>query len=98
VDYDWPGNVRELQNVIERAVLIAEGKTIQATHLPEGLKKAPSFLLESLDQALSIENYTKEFIQRYESSMNEQKLADLLGITRKALWEKRKKWGLLKKT
>jgi DNA-binding NtrC family response regulator len=34
VDYDWPGNVRELQNVIERAVLIADGEVIRAEHLP----------------------------------------------------------------
>jgi len=40
---------------------------------------------------------TKEFIKRYETTMNEQRLADMLGITRKALWEKRKRWGLLKK-
>ena len=32
--YDWPGNVRELQNVIERAVLIADGEVIKAEHLP----------------------------------------------------------------
>ena len=49
---------------------------------------------EALDQALSIEDYTKAFIQRYETSLNEQRLAESLGITRKALWEKRKRWGL----
>ncbi len=36
--YDWPGNVRELENVIERAVVLAESDHIGAHHLPVGLK------------------------------------------------------------
>jgi Nif-specific regulatory protein len=36
--YHWPGNVRELENVIERAVLLAEGDVIQAHHLPPTLQ------------------------------------------------------------
>jgi DNA-binding NtrC family response regulator len=96
-DYDWPGNVRELQNVMERAVLLSDGKTIFPEHLPEDLRKGDPFVVKALDESLSIENYTREFITRYESTMNEQRLADLLGITRKALWEKRKRWGLVKK-
>ncbi|HPO91065.1 MAG TPA: sigma 54-interacting transcriptional regulator [Victivallales bacterium] len=38
--YKWPGNVRELENCIERAVLIAEGDTIEAMHLPPALQLA----------------------------------------------------------
>jgi DNA-binding NtrC family response regulator len=96
-DYHWPGNVRELQNIMERAVLIAEGKEISPENLPEGLKKTATFPLAALDQSLSIENYTKEFIKWYQSSLNEQQLSEKLGITRKALWEKRKRWGLERK-
>ena len=93
-DYPWPGNVRELQNIIERAVLITDRENIHPEHLPEGMKTANPYILEALDKSLSIENYTKQFIERYQSSLTEQKLAEKLGITRKALWEKRKKWGL----
>ena len=32
--YDWPGNVRELRNVVERAVVLAEGETLEAADLP----------------------------------------------------------------
>src|SRR3990170_4561847 len=32
--YSWPGNVRELRNVIERAVILARGEWIEASHLP----------------------------------------------------------------
>jgi DNA-binding NtrC family response regulator len=96
--YGWPGNVRELQNIIERAVLLADQEMILPEHLPEGLYHRPSFMTEALDSSMSIENYTKEFILRYQDNLSEQHLAERLGITRKSLWEKRKKWGLLKKS
>lgn len=97
LEYSWPGNVRELQNIIERAVLITESNTIFPEHFPEGLKAANPFLSEAFDRALSIEDYTKQFILRFQQSHNEQELAGMLGITRKALWEKRKRWGIKKK-
>jgi two-component system response regulator HydG len=37
VAYDWPGNVRELENVVERAVVLADGDAIEAYHLPTEL-------------------------------------------------------------
>lgn len=92
--YHWPGNVREVQNIMERAVLITDSNTIFPEHLPEGLRATASFSDASLDKALSIEEYTKEFIRKYQETANERQIADMLGITRKALWEKRKKWGL----
>jgi transcriptional regulator with GAF, ATPase, and Fis domain len=39
--YGYPGNIRELQNVVQRAVLLSEGETIEPRHLPEALR-APS--------------------------------------------------------
>lgn len=96
MDYYWPGNVRELQNIIERAVLISDTNTIFPEHLPEGMRGTSSFALESLESAFSIEEYTKEFILKYQNTHSEQKLSEMLGITRKSLWEKRKRWGLPK--
>lgn len=95
--YDWPGNVRELQNIIERAVLITEGNTIFPEHLPERFGAGDSVTTESLGNKLSIESYTKALIIRYQQNHTEQKLAEMLGITRKALWEKRKRWGIPRK-
>ncbi len=93
--YEWAGNVRELQNVIERAILICDGTVIGPEHLPGGV--LPSAEQDQVfDKKLSIEDYTKTFIQKYQSEFNEQQLAELLGITRKSLWEKRKKWGIQK--
>jgi DNA-binding NtrC family response regulator len=92
--YEWAGNVRELQNVIERAILISDGSMILPEHLPDGIKASASFQQQSFERKLSIEDYTKAFIMRYQTDCNEQQLADMLGITRKSLWEKRKKWGI----
>jgi len=94
MNYAWAGNVRELQNVIERAILISNGDVIMSEHLPVGMKAKASFEAEAFDKKFSIEGYTKAFVQRYQGEFNEQQLADMLSITRKSLWEKRKKWGM----
>ena len=39
VDYDWPGNIRELENVIQGAVILTDGDSITADHLPRGLQQ-----------------------------------------------------------
>ena len=93
-NYAWPGNVRELQNVVERAILIAEGGSITPESLPDGIRGSVTFREEVFDHKLTIEEYTKAFIVRYQKQFNEQRLAEMLGITRKSLWEKRKKWGI----
>jgi len=100
-DYDWPGNVRELQNIIERSVLLADGEVIVPSHLAEELRRRkPGVITNSANvpggTVLSIEEYTKEFILRHQAENSEQELAEKLGITRKSLWEKRKRWGIKK--
>jgi DNA-binding NtrC family response regulator len=95
-NYDWSGNVRELQNVIERAILISDGDLIAPDHLPVIMRMEAPFQSEVFGRKLSIGDYTKAFIRKYEGEHTEQQLADLLGITRKSLWEKRKKWGMQK--
>ncbi len=93
--HSWPGNIRELQNVIEQAVVFCETDTILPENLPDYIRSQEKFFEKAKEiPLLSIEEYTKEFILKYQSIYNEQELADMLGITRKALWEKRKKWGI----
>jgi DNA-binding NtrC family response regulator len=94
--YAWPGNVRELQNVLERAVLLCREEVISPSMLPDTLFHKSSFLQESMDKNLSIEEYTKAFISHFQDVYSEQDLAEKLGISRKTLWEKRKKWGFSK--
>jgi DNA-binding NtrC family response regulator len=78
-------------------VLITEASTLFPEHLPEGMKTPNTFVSQAFENALSIEEYTKQFILKYQARNTEQKLAEMLGITRKALWEKRKRWSLKKK-
>ncbi len=93
--HSWPGNIRELQNVIEQAVVFCETDTILPENLPDYIRSQEKFFEKAKEiPLLSIEEYTKEFILKYQSIYNEQELAHMLGITRKALWEKRKKWGI----
>ncbi len=96
MQYEWAGNVRELQNVIERAILIVDGDVIRPEHLPGGLRREVMPEQEAFGQKLSIEDYTKDFILRNQPEYTEQQIAEMLGITRKSLWEKRKKWGMSK--
>ena len=41
--HTWPGNVRELRNVIERALILCDGPTVEPEHLPMGVRVRPAF-------------------------------------------------------
>ena len=74
-------------------LIVSDGEDIGEGDLPVGLQGKDSFVDESSKKELSIEEYIRAFVARYQSRYGEQELADKLGITRKTLWEKRKKWG-----
>jgi len=90
----WPGNVRELRNVIERAALIEDGDRITVSSLPLGVSAdlvttaaRASWTLEELEA-----HYIREVLKM--TGANYSKAAEILGINRKTLLEKRKKYGL----
>lgn len=92
--YPWPGNVREMENVIEYALhLTDEGNPIRLEQLPPNLsgKKDASW---SPKDFVSIEEYTKQSVLILQRDHSEEQIAEILGISRKSLWEKRKRWGL----
>ncbi|OPX28865.1 MAG: hypothetical protein B1H08_05130 [Candidatus Omnitrophica bacterium 4484_171] len=101
--YDWPGNVRELENVIERAVILSKGKSIERDDLPENIldilssrngaskeKRGHRTLKEALgDSEREIIRNTLEVC-----SGNRKKAAQILGINRTTLYNKMREYGL----
>jgi len=93
--YHWPGNVRELRHVIERVLLTGVDR-IDATSLPADLLD-----IAGSDVATGGANRPTlaEIEQRYITLIlhvtrgNQTQAATILGISRKALWEKRKRYG-----
>ena len=86
--YSWPGNIRELENIIQRAVIMCDGK-VTVKHLPEQVKFKIDFPEESLKPLKQVE---KEYIQKVLASTgnNKTQAAKILGIDRKTLREKLK--------
>ncbi len=88
--YSWPGNVRELQHAVERAVILSSGLVLKSgdfTLQSSGTRKMKE------NQALNLEQVEKDVIEKAlrQSDGNLTKAADLLGITRFALYRKMKK-------
>src|SRR5207248_9349498 len=96
--YAWPGNVRELENMIERAVILAEGDVLNGRNLAEVAPALPmvraSVPLPGGARPLAIEEYIRAVVERFQDSYTETELARMLGIGRKALWVRRRQWGL----
>ncbi len=87
--YPFPGNIRELENMIERAIVIGNGKKILTRDLPFG-KDVIDSNIESLDE------FEKAFIQRIltKYSWNISRTAQALKVDRVTLYNKIKKYGL----
>ena len=96
--YPWPGNVRELENLIERAVILSDSRELTGRDLAEVAPALPMVRaatpLPGGARPLAIEEYIREVIERFQDSHSETELASILGIGRKALWMRRRQWGL----
>lgn len=91
--YAWPGNVRELRNVVERAVVMVDGDAITASSLqlaPADVIGAAARGHWTLDELEA--NYIREILR--ETRSNYSRAAAILGINRKTLLEKRRKYGI----
>lgn len=87
----WPGNVTELDNVLTRAAFVCRGSTLSADDL--GFNQTT---LGARD--LSLDEYFRYVVLRNQKELSETELANRLGISRKALWERRQKMQLLRDT
>ncbi len=90
--YDWPGNVRELEHAIERAVILCDSDVIGRDLLALNSRRTR----EGPDNGgtrtdLSLEEYFRAFVEAHQDEMTETQLAKRLGISRKALWERRQR-------
>jgi two-component system, NtrC family, response regulator AtoC len=94
--YEWPGNVRELKNAIEHALVFGKASLLEPSDFPEIVGATPG--AHGTSAALrSLEDLERDAIKatleatRYKIG----RAAEILGISRKTLLEKRKKYGLL---
>ncbi len=94
--YHWPGNVRELQNMIERAAILADSDVLSYNDMSNGQPSAPDLASGiTIDgQPLTVEDYMREIVRQYQSTHNEIEIARMLGIGRKALWIRRRRWAM----
>jgi len=93
--YDFPGNVRELRNIIEHAVLMAGGIVIGLEGLPEYLRSAAR-LMQSRTTKPSLAEleavYIREVLEYTRG--NKTRAAEILGISRKNLYEKMRRYNI----
>ena len=91
----WPGNVRELENVIKRAVILADGQVIRASELglqTASTEDAPLNLREARDEA-----ERREVVRAMaRANGNLSKAADLLGVSRPTLYDLLNRFGMRK--
>lgn len=98
IEYDYPGNIREMKNIIERATVLARQGEITPADLPAdlvpGAKKVSGIELSDLSSAVA--RTEKELIVKTLSHCGGKRTnaAELLGISRKNLWEKMKQYAV----
>lgn len=85
LEHSWPGNLRQLRNVLERGIILAQGNRVDPPRPTEG-GEAPRSLEEvERTEILRALAYTRG---------HQGRAAQLLGISRKSLWERRRRHGI----
>ena len=100
VEYPWPGNVRELENVIERAMVLADGTQLEVTHLPAFGAGVPRAGAGTSPLDLSVKRRTDELERELirealeRTRGNRTRAAKLLDLSHRALLYKIREYGL----
>jgi len=90
--YAWPGNVRELEHVVERAVLMSEGREVGAADLGLTPGAAPAAAVEemSLEEVETL--LIRKALARFDGNVS--RAAEFLGLSRSALYRRLQRYGL----
>lgn len=94
--YNWPGNIRELENILERAVNLAEGDNILSKHINLGLNKQDNEDKNIISLKDSLEKYEKKLIQEALSIYkgDKKKAMEALKISKTNFYDKVKKYNI----
>lgn len=94
--YPWPGNIRELKNIIERAVILADGNTLDETLLPYEMQEPQTTKTGTATTTFDLSTIEKMHIQRVLVHVhgNRAEAARLLNIGVATLYRKLKEYGL----
>lgn len=96
MNYSWPGNIRELKNIIERAIILAQGPYITLKDIPDRIRGQ----LKSEERSKTLKEAVEEFEKNLllntlkEYSYNKERAAESLGIDLATLYRKLKKYQL----
>lgn len=91
--YSWPGNARELENIIERAVALADSANLTPEDLPERVRtsgRTAEMLARANERRLTLSQLEREYIidTLRSTGGNKSRAAELLGIDRRTLHRK----------
>ncbi len=95
--YPWPGNVRELKNVIQRAVISCTGDILDISQLPPRISQyRDKDIKMTIRVGMTIEEVEKELIVRTleHAGHNRSRASDILGISRRSLYNKMQRYDI----
>lgn len=101
--YNWPGNVRELINVIERTLILSPSGFLTEEVLPDNILREENLPLNKgemreINKAINLREFERDLVLQAleKNNWNQTRAAEYLGISRKQLINKIKKYGLIK--
>jgi len=99
--YPWPGNVRELANCIERALVLARGRSVTVDDLPDKVREYRQVQVRAAgvesNELVALEEIERRYILRVLEAVhgNKSRAAQVLGLDRKTLYRRLERYGAI---